>query len=63
VGQSLPLRGVDGSPEEVDRLTEAAGAFGDALRGPQACGPALEPPPDADGQTKLLAFLGRRAWT
>ena len=50
-------------PEEVQRLTEVAPTFGEALRAPQVCGPALDPPPDADEQTKLLAFLGRRAWT
>ena len=31
-------------------------------RGPGAIGPELTPPPDADEQTRLLAFLGRAAW-
>src|SRR2546425_749697 len=35
-------------------------SFGDAMRGPRAFGPAVEPPPDADDQGRLLAFLGRR---
>jgi len=33
----------------------------DAIRGDGAYGPKLEPPPDADEQTRFLAFLGRRA--
>jgi hypothetical protein len=35
--------------------------MGDAMRGPGAFGPELEAPEDADEQTRLLAFLGRRA--
>jgi hypothetical protein len=31
------------------------------MRGPGAFGPELTPPPGADEQTKLLAFLGREA--
>lgn len=34
----------------------------EAMRGPGAFGPELEPPADADDQTRLLAFIGRRAW-
>lgn len=49
-------------PDEARRVMEAAQGFGDAMRGPGAFGPALDPPPDADEQTRLLAFLGRRAW-
>jgi uncharacterized protein (TIGR03086 family) len=33
----------------------------DAIRRPGGFGPKLVPPPDADVQTKLLAFTGRRA--
>jgi hypothetical protein len=33
--------------------------FGDAMRGPQAFGPAVEPPAGGDDQGRLLAFLGR----
>ena len=47
-------------PEEVQRLSGEAQARGDASRSPDVFGPALEPPPDADEQTRLLAFLGRR---
>lgn len=46
---------------DVTRVREVADSFGDALRSPQAFGPAIEPPADADEQTKMLAFLGRRA--
>jgi uncharacterized protein (TIGR03086 family) len=53
-------------PDEVSRFLafakQAEEQFGDAMRGPQAFGPALEPPAGADEQTRLLAFLGRRAW-
>lgn len=49
-------------PEEVRRVHEQAAALGDNLRGAGVCGPELTPPEGADDQTKLLAFLGRRAW-
>jgi uncharacterized protein (TIGR03086 family) len=32
------------------------------FRQPGGIGPELTPPPDADEQTRFLAFLGRRAW-
>lgn len=32
------------------------------FRKPGGIGPELTPPPDADEQTRFLAFLGRRAW-
>jgi len=32
----------------------------EALRGPGSFGPKIEPPPDADEQTRFLCFLGRR---
>ena len=47
-------------PNDVARVAEQARAFGDAMRGPQAFGPAIEPPAGADDQAQLLAFLGRR---
>jgi uncharacterized protein (TIGR03086 family) len=50
-------------PQDVARTLEAGKGFGEALRSPGACGPALDPPPDADGQTRMLAFFGRRAWS
>jgi uncharacterized protein (TIGR03083 family) len=37
------------------------GFVGGEMRSPRAFGPAVEPPPGADAQTELLAFLGRRA--
>jgi uncharacterized protein (TIGR03086 family) len=49
-------------PDDVQRVLAAAPAFGDALRGPGVCGPELTPPPGADEQTRMLAFLGRRSW-
>ena len=36
--------------------------MGEAMRGPGAFGPELTPPADADAQTCVLAFVGRRAW-
>lgn len=41
---------------------ELAGVVGDAMRTGGAFGPALDAPRDADAQTRLLAFVGRRAW-
>lgn len=34
----------------------------EAIRQPEVFGPALQPPADADEQTRLLAFVGRKAW-
>jgi uncharacterized protein (TIGR03086 family) len=48
-------------PDDITRVDAAAHAFGDAMRGPQAFGPEVEPPPGADAQQRMLAFLGRRA--
>lgn len=45
---------------EVHRLFERIKPWDGMLRGPRVCGPKLEPPPGADEQTQLLAFLGRR---
>jgi uncharacterized protein (TIGR03086 family) len=47
-------------PEEIRRARVHLDGFGDALRGPGVCGPALEPPPGADAQAELIAFMGRR---
>ena len=47
-------------PAEVQRLTAQVPEFGDAARSPNVFGPALEPPPGADEQVRLLALLGRR---
>jgi uncharacterized protein (TIGR03086 family) len=48
-------------PADLTRIDESAHAMGDALRGPGAFGPEIEPPPDADAQERVLAFLGREA--
>jgi len=47
--------------EDLERLEQGAAQFGDAARAPGVFGPELDVPADADRQTKLLAFLGRRA--
>ena len=54
--------GIDESldPEEVRRVLDVAPQFGEMLRAPGVCGPEVEVPPDADEQTRMLAFLGRR---
>lgn len=48
-------------PDEVARVHEQAKAFGPAMRNPAAFGDEVEAPADADDQTRMLAFLGRRA--
>lgn len=48
-------------PDDVRSLTEIAHAFPpEGMRGPKAFGPEVPVADDADEQTKLLAFLGRR---
>jgi uncharacterized protein (TIGR03086 family) len=47
--------------DEVARLWATIDGFDEAsMRGPQAFGPAVEPPEGADDQTRILCFLGRR---
>jgi uncharacterized protein (TIGR03086 family) len=48
------------APDDVAQVQAQAEAFGDAMRNPQAFGAAVDPPPGADAQARLLAFLGRR---
>jgi uncharacterized protein (TIGR03086 family) len=48
-------------PDEIERAWKDVEVFGDTMRSPGAFGPEIEPPPDADEQTRLLAFLGREA--
>ena len=48
-------------PADLQRIRVAAEGFGDAMRGPNAFGPEVEPPPGADDQQRVMAFLGRRA--
>jgi uncharacterized protein (TIGR03086 family) len=45
--------------DEVARLQQQLEPMDERMRGPGAFGPKVEPPPDADAQTKLLCFLGR----
>lgn len=48
-------------PEDVVRVRAVCEGFGDAMRDPRAFGPEVDAPAGADDQTRLLAFLGRRA--
>jgi uncharacterized protein (TIGR03086 family) len=48
------------APEDLRGVRSTAESFGDAMRSPGAFGPAVDPPPGSDEQTRLLAFLGRR---
>jgi uncharacterized protein (TIGR03086 family) len=50
-------------PEDVKRVYEYIAPMAEmpGMRGPNAFGPEIEVPDDADDQTKLLAFLGRRS--
>jgi uncharacterized protein (TIGR03086 family) len=48
------------APDELKRIAADVEGMGDMLRSPGVCGPAVEPPPDADEQTRLLCTLGRR---
>ena len=48
-------------PGDIADVQRKADSLGDAMRTPSAFGPAIEAPEGADDQTKLLAFLGRRA--
>jgi uncharacterized protein (TIGR03086 family) len=48
-------------PNDVREAFESLQGFDEKMmRSPGAFGPAVEPPPDADDQARLLAFLGRR---
>lgn len=44
---------------ELDSLEQAITGFGDAIRMDGVCGPAVDPGPDADRQSQVLAALGR----
>ena len=46
-------------PGEMDRIEADLGYFGDALYASGAVGAPLDPPPDANRQTRVLAALGR----
>ncbi len=47
-------------PDEVTALYAAMLPMDEAIRAPGAFGPKIEPPADADAQTKLLCFVGRQ---
>jgi uncharacterized protein (TIGR03086 family) len=47
-------------PDEVALIFERLAPMDEAMRRPGAFGPKVEPPPDADEQTKFLCFLGRQ---
>jgi uncharacterized protein (TIGR03086 family) len=47
-------------PQDVRRVLAATAGLGDSMRGPTTFGPPVEVPDDADEQTRMLAFLGRR---
>ena len=47
--------------EDVAWVRMQADSYGDVMRSPQVFGPAVEVPADADDQTKLLAYVGRKA--
>lgn len=46
--------------DEVGRVFEALRPMDEQMRGPGAFGPKVEPPADADEQTRFLSFLGRQ---
>ncbi len=47
-------------PDEIARAWDDMKVYGEAMRSSGAFGPEVEPPPEADEQTRLLCFLGRR---
>ena len=47
-------------PEEVHRLLEGMEPMDELLRSSGHYGPRVEVAPDADEQTRLIAFIGRR---
>lgn len=48
-------------PDDVDWVWARVQRLGDSIRAAGVCGPEVEAPEDADPQTRLLAYLGRRA--
>jgi uncharacterized protein (TIGR03086 family) len=50
-------------PAQVQVMLGSIGAMPEeALRSEGMFGPALDAPADADDQTRVLAYFGRRAW-
>ncbi len=50
-------------PDEVHALAAGLADIGDALEKSGHYGPRVPVPDDADDQTKVLALMGRRAWS
>jgi uncharacterized protein (TIGR03086 family) len=48
-------------PELVERVYAGFSRIADSMRGPMMFGDAVDVPPDADLQTRLLGLVGRRA--
>lgn len=48
---------------ELDQLELQLDGYGDAAYAPGVFEPALDAPPGADRQVRLLARMGRRAWS
>ncbi|CAN5708065.1 maleylpyruvate isomerase family mycothiol-dependent enzyme [soil metagenome] len=59
VDDVIPARDLAAMESAIVELSEQ---MGEQMRGGGAFGPALTPPEGADPQTRVLAFLGRRAW-
>jgi uncharacterized protein (TIGR03086 family) len=47
-------------PDDVAWVQAQADSYGDMMRSPQVFGAAVEVPAEADDQTRLLAFVGRK---
>ena len=47
-------------PDDAQRVRRNMESMGDSLRSPGAFGAEVKPPPDADEQQRMLAFLGRQ---
>lgn len=54
-------QGVVFTDDELDRMEQSIAGFGEALYTNSVCAPALDVPPDAPRQTRVLGLLGRRA--
>jgi uncharacterized protein (TIGR03086 family) len=48
-------------PQDLADVRTAMAPLADKMRSPQAFGPEIDVPAEADEQTKVLAFLGRQA--
>jgi uncharacterized protein (TIGR03086 family) len=48
-------------PDDAERVLDVVTGFGDEFRSPGAFGPEIPVDADADVQTRMLAFCGRRA--